>query len=111
MHTEVQSTETKTPSRKYTRRSEAQWRDLINNFKQSELLLEAYCQHHKIAPSGFYAWRKRLECGSGNEASADTFIDITPRPGIQASPAQADNSAWQVELTLGPDCVLRIKTS
>lgn len=79
MNTATPSEETQKTSRKYTRRSEAQWRELITNFEKGDLTLEAYCQYHKIAPSGFYSWRKRFECEVGKEASAESLIDITPQ--------------------------------
>lgn len=111
MNTTAPTTETKTTSRKYTRRSEAQWRELINHFEQSDLTLEAYCQHHKIAPSGFYTWRKRFECETEQDTFSETLIDITPQLNAKAPSTQLESTSWQVELELGPGCVLRIKTA
>lgn len=48
-------------TRKYTRRTEAQWRELIAGYEQSGLALEKYCRHHQIASSGFYTWLKRFQ--------------------------------------------------
>lgn len=111
MSTEKLSEETQTTSRKYTRRSEAQWRGLITNVEYSDLTLEAYCQHHKIAPSGFYSWRKRFECEVRKDANVESLIDITPQLCTQASSTPLKNTSWQVELELGHGCILRIKTS
>lgn len=112
MNTAAPDIDTKVTSRKYTRRSEAQWRQLIAHFEQSDLTLEAYCQHHKIAPSRFYTCRKRFESESGENAPAETLIDITPQFSPQASTTRSSNStSWQVELELGHGCVLRIKTA
>jgi len=108
----VQPTQAKpTPTpRKYTRRSEAQWRKLIENFEHSNLTLEAYCQHHKIASSGFYSWRKRFENEVNTQTSAESLIDITPQLSASSlSPSiKPENNAWQVELELGRGCTLRI---
>lgn len=113
MNATTPSAETKSASRKYTRRSEAQWRELINNFHQSDLTLEAYCQHHKIVPSGFYTWRKRFESEEQTHTSAEALIDITSQ--LNASPqsptVKSDNPPWQVELELGRGCTLRIRTA
>lgn len=111
MNTTKPSKETQTISRKYTRRSEAQWRELITNFEQSDQTLETYCQYHKIAPSGFYTWRKRFENEAGGKTNAEALIDITPQLNAQSYSRPSESASWQVELELGHGCVLRIKTA
>jgi hypothetical protein len=97
--------------RKYTRRSKAQWQELITNFKHSDLTLEAYCQQHRIAPSGFYSWRKRFESELTPEKLTDALIDITQPLKTQATAMDTDKKTWQIELELSTGCVLRIKTA
>ena len=108
MNTSAQPVEPKTTSRKYTRRSESQWRELIENFQGSDLSLEAYCQRHKIAASGFYTWRKRFESDAVTFRPEDTVVDITPELR-GASSTQVNSTDWQVELELGRGCTLRIR--
>lgn len=105
------SSTSKHPRKKYTRRSEAQWRILIEDYAQSDLPLEAYCQHHQIAPSGFYSWRKRFENESTTESPTATLLDITSQLSDQEAVANDDATLLQVELTLGPNCILKIKTA
>ena len=101
----------KTSSRKYTRRSEAQWRKLIEDFEHSDMTLEAYCQHHKIAASSFYTWRLRFEDESGQDTSTASLINVTDHLRTNVPTTQAENTSWQVELELGNGRVLRIKTA
>ena len=112
MNTSKRPSEAKRTSRKYTRRSEAQWRDLINNFAHSDLTQEGYCQQHKISPSGFYAWRKRFESESPKmpNSAQEAFVDITPQLTPKSAIEGSENASWNVELELGTGYVLRIKT-
>ena len=108
MNTQTSGTDTSTSTRKYTRRSEAQWRELIRGYEHSELTLEAYCQEHHIAPSGFYTWRKRFEQES--EHHGEALVDITTEVATAATQRKPVNKSWQVELELGSGCILRIAT-
>ncbi|TVZ38665.1 hypothetical protein P886_3041 [Alteromonadaceae bacterium 2753L.S.0a.02] len=96
-------------TRKYARRSETQWRELIANYGRSNLTLEAYCQQHHIAPSGFYSWRKRFKSKQAQDNNTDRFIDITPQPSASPMTSELSNNSWQVELELGQGWILRIK--
>ena len=99
-----------TQSKAYTRRNKAQWKELIDNFEQSDLSLGAYCQENGIATSGFYAWRKRFTSEQESTAS-EALVDITSQLRAQSTEMKPDSSMWQVELELGHDCVLRIRTA
>jgi transposase-like protein len=97
-------------TRKYTRRTAIQWRELITGYEQSHLSLEAYCHQHQIAPSSFYTWRKRFQEETPAHASEGRLIEITPH--LQAhtpSAAQPQPSSLHIELDLGHGCVLRIR--
>lgn len=109
MKTSNQPNHSKKTHRKYTRRTDKQWQELVNNFNQSDLSLEAYCKQHNIAPSGFYTWRKRVEEQSKQKLSTDPLIDLTST--FQQNPIKTDLSSnqWDVELELGTHCLLRIK--
>ena len=95
-------------TRKYTRRTEAQWRDLIAGYEPSGLTLEEYCRHHKIATSGFYTWRKRFQEEAPAHASEGRLIEITPHLPAHAS-STAQHASLHIELDLGLGCVLRIR--
>jgi len=101
----------KSPRKKYTHRSEKQWRALIDNFKSSGLTLEAYCKLHKIASSGFYNWRKRFQQDARAGNPSPVFVDITPELTPQPTCAKTEGATWQVELELGSRCILRIRSA
>lgn len=93
--------------RTYTRRSETQWQELIEGFAGSGLSLEAYCQQNKIAPSGFYKWRRRFEEPTKPNEETDKIIDITPSFADSVAP-QKQKMPVNVELELAPGFILRI---
>ena len=101
---------TKSRAKKYIRRSEAQWRELVEEFDRSGLSLEAYCKHNRIAPSGFYTWRKRFKSQATAADPAEAFIDITSELNTHSSAQLSPADTWQVELEPGAGCILRIKT-
>lgn len=95
-------------TRKYTRRTESQWRELIAGYEQSGLTLEAYCRQHTIATSGFYAWRNRFQEEIPGDLNEGSLIEVTPH--LQApTPSAAQSSTLHIELDLGHGCVLRIR--
>lgn len=99
------------PHRKYTRRSETQWRALIDNFATSNMKLEDYCRQHKIAPSGFYTWRKRFQEDGSASTPPPKLVDITAELASPTHSSSDDNPSRLVELELGAGCILRIRTS
>ena len=93
-------------TRQYTRRTEAQWRELVAGYEQSGLTLDQYCRQHKIATSGFYTWRKRFQEQAPARTSEGRLIEITSH--LQAhTPATAQ--PFRLHIDLGHGCVLRIR--
>lgn len=95
--------------RRYTRRTESQWRELIARHEQTDLKVEEFCRQHKIATSGFYTWRKRFdEEATATHTNDERLIDITQH--LQAHPSTtAQDVGLHIELELGHGCVLRIR--
>ncbi len=48
------------PKARKTRRSESEWRQIIQNYKDSQLTQDAFCQQAGIPKSSFYNWHRRL---------------------------------------------------
>lgn len=99
--------ESTSPSKKTkVRRTEEEWRTLIEGFVDSGLPLNKYCQSHGIASSGFYKWRKRLEL---DESDTPSFVEMLP-PKAQPLPSQEElDQAWRLELHLGDGMILRVR--
>jgi hypothetical protein len=96
-------------AKKRIMRSRSQWKTLLEEFNSSGLSKVAFCKQHGIAISSLNRWQKMLEEKTGG---AD-FIDVTePLSIAPAGPSltpECDN-LWQVELALGNDIVLRLRT-
>lgn len=41
-------------------RTEAEWRNIIKTWENSNVTITEYCKSQKIAHSGFYKWLKRI---------------------------------------------------
>ena len=89
-------------------RSRSQWRSLLDDFHRSGLTKVAFCKQHGVASSSLNRWQKILAQEPGGD-----FIDVTePLSVTPAAPpsTQESDPGWQVELALGNNTVLRIRT-
>lgn len=85
----------------YTRRTQAQWHAIINDFATSDLSGAAFCKQHQIQYASFCKWRQKLlpatKAVIPDLPSSNGFIDL-------ASLADANDqqsSAWHITLKLG----------
>ncbi len=96
-------------TKKRINRSRGEWTSLLDDFYRSGLTKVAFCQQYGVAISSLNRWQKILAQESG-----DDFIDVTEPlsvvPAALSSTREGDD-AWQVELALGNDIVLRIRTA
>lgn len=77
--------------------SETQWRKIISAYKQSGLNQETFCAQKGIAKSSFYRWHSRL---GGATPAAEEFVEV-----------KVPVCAWDIELDLGCNVVLRMRRS
>lgn len=97
-----------TPRKTRINRTHTQWKSLINDYENSSLTQQAFCDKHKIANSSLHKWRKRFS------QVRSSFIDITQPLTTAATTINNKNTAgslWQVELELGTGIVLRVRAS
>jgi hypothetical protein len=86
-----------------TRRSRAQWRELLDRFEHSGQSREEFCRDQGLTLSSFAHWRRALgktTSRRGDIAGEPLFVEWTP-------PVSA--GAWEVELQLGGGLVLRLR--
>ena len=100
------------PSRTKRRinRSRQQWQALLDDFHRSGLTKVAFCKQRSVATSSLNRWQRILE----GQSESGGFIDVTEPLSLapaSASPSSDPDDAWQVELALGNDIVLRIRTA
>ena len=89
-------------------RSPHQWRDLFSRFEQSGQTRDQFCREQGLSLSSFSRWRMKLK----NVAPPSlvltqkdpVFVELQPKP-IRKSAIQA----WDVELQMGADVVLRLR--
>jgi hypothetical protein len=93
------------------RRTQAEWRGLVERFEQSGLSMTAFCQRAKLPRSSFVKWRGRLVGRARVERrqhAAPAFVEwIAPSA---AEPATGQRpGAGEFELMLSGGVVLRWK--
>jgi hypothetical protein len=96
--------------KKRINRSRSQWQSLIDDFHRSGLTKVAFCKQYGVATSSLNRWQRMLE----DQPERSDFIDVTePLSRAPAAPAPGcdPDNAWQVEVALGNDIVLRIRTA
>lgn len=91
-----------------TRRSAAEWRELISMFKRGGGTRKQFCARHGIALSTFAWWQSRL--GSQLSATAPeqpVFVELMPERADAPAPILA--GALDLELELGDGLVIRLR--
>ena len=84
------------------RRSESQWRDLLETHEASGLTQRAFCEREGVSEMSLSNWRKRLSGDrlAGRGMSRAPFVDLGGLPGMLPAPV--------VRLELGSGMVLTI---
>ncbi|MCG5499868.1 IS66 family insertion sequence element accessory protein TnpA [Ectothiorhodospira lacustris] len=100
------------------RRSRAQWQALVDEFQSSGLTAEVFCQKRQLPAHRFEAWRSRLSAaaaevkpvnGSGDAEGSPRFAELSVDSHGPAEVTPPLSTGWDVELTLGPGMVLRVR--
>lgn len=85
------------------RRTEAEWRTLMERFERSGLSVSAFCRRAKVSRSSFVKWRQQL---AGSASSSPGFVEwLAPSSG--AAEAEERRGAGELELSLPGGAVLR----
>ena len=96
--------------KKRINRSRRQWQSLLDEFHRSGLTKVAFCKQHGIAVSSLNRWQKVLD----DQSDDGDFIDVTEslsRTSPVPSPGRHGDNGWEVELALGNNIVLRVRTA
>ena len=83
---------------KRPRRNRQEWQALVAEFEAGSLDLQTFCEEQAIKPDRLAFWRRRLK--------QSPFIELA-EPVQQSIP---EGAAWDVELTLGQNVTLRLRT-
>jgi len=90
---------------KQQRLTDAQWRKVIAEQRDSGLSVEAFCRAQGLASSTFFARRQRLR-----EADRPKFVEVTAEPANDQTAVSAHESdAVPLELVLRGGVVVRVR--
>ena len=96
-------------TRRYVRRSRAQWEELIERQLDSGLSAPKFCKQAGISYQSFMTWRIKLNTSESTSSVSPKFVELTTPSQVE----QPNNSSpivteWHVELDLGNGMQLRI---
>ena len=89
------------------RKTREQWKQLITEAEQSSQPTMTFCEEHAISYQSFMKWRSTFR--AEEKQTINRFLDITPTQNN--SPISSCSQAWDIELALGDDVVLRIRNT
>ena len=82
---------------KYTRRTKAQWIEILGRFESSSLASDEFCRREGLALSSFQRWRRQL----GSVSSAE-FVELVPTE-------TEETSQWSLDVSLPNGVCLRFQ--
>ncbi len=91
---------TKNQPARSPRRSPRQWRNVVNEFEQSDLTIKGFCQKENLAPATFNKWRSRFR----DKPSQPGFVELQP----STSPLSTSET-WSLQIDLPGGGHLRIQ--
>jgi len=87
-------------------KTHSQWREIISDFQQSGLDATHYCQQHELGDKTFQKWKRYFTRPQTPEPQQSDFIELTPpQPAVDSAA-----TAWDVELQLSNNMILRLRT-
>jgi len=90
------------PTKPSSRRSRAEWEQLMADYESSHQTQRDFCALHDVAYSSFCYWRKRLRMPVEGESTVSPLIEL---PVLTPD----ERPVWRIELDLGAGIVLRIR--
>jgi hypothetical protein len=80
-----------------TRRTKAQWTEILREFESSGVDSRGFCRREGLALSSFQRWRRRL-----GSVAASEFIELVP-----TSSPSVPSSSWSLDVSLPNGVALR----
>ena len=92
--------------RKWRRRTEGQWREVLERQARSGQSVEAFCRAESVSPGSFYRWRRQLSGTAGAEKRT-TPASLAPPAFVDLGALGDGRGGWELELALGGALRLR----
>ena len=92
--------------RKWQRRTEGQWKALLERQAASGQSIEAFCRGESITTASFYRWRKQLSERAG---AVEVSRSDSSAPFVDLGALGGGGDGWELELALGSGVVLRVR--
>jgi transposase-like protein len=79
---------------KTTESGTQRWERLLREHRNSGLRIAEFCRRRGVSQPSFFAWRRRLRCGS-------TFVEVKVAAPAAPEPAAASEAGAALEVVLG----------
>ncbi len=89
-----------TRSRPHVRRSEEEWREIVQRFEASGQSQHEFCKSEGLTLASFTRWRRRLQASATPAAIDHGFVEIA---------RACTTPTWTIELELPGGGVLRVR--
>ena len=81
------------------RRTEAEWRAVMERFEKSGLSVSSFCRRAKLPRNSFTKWRRRV---SGSRSPSPAFVEwIAPSPAAPEGAVERGGSEFELSLPGG----------
>lgn len=90
-----------------SRLTREQWQVLIDNFNANPIDPPTYCKQVGVTMDRFNIWQRRFEQSGFIEVKPAQVMDLSSAPTNDTSGA---SSHWDIELSLGDEITLRMRT-
>lgn len=80
---------------------ESCWRDRIQECRQSELSIKAWCLQQGLNTSAYYYWVRRLKALDQHETTGYPFAEVILLPESKHTPQEPPPSTAQLSLSVG----------
>jgi len=98
---------TKQTASRYQRRTRPEWKQIIDEFEDSDASAAQFCDKHSLSYQSFSKWRSTFNVES--RKSNDDFIELTPNPA--SKPSIQISTDWSIELELPGGVTLKVRAS
>ncbi|MCX6382349.1 MAG: IS66 family insertion sequence element accessory protein TnpB [Armatimonadetes bacterium] len=82
-----------------------EWRERLEDFAQSEMTVQAWCDFNRVSLHQYYYWRRRLKASETNHATNGSWmsVSVVDTPPIPTTPNRVTLRIAGAEIEVTPD--------
>lgn len=82
-----------------------EWRDRLEDFAQSEMTVQAWCDFNHVSPHQYYYWRRRLKASEISQPAKRSWmsVSVVDTPPVPTTPNRVTLRIAGAEIEVTPD--------